>query len=1506
MYYKQWWSLDNEAQSLIMGNVSKQLMNILDRCRTARKMWLKLNAMYAGRTRANINKAYEDYHRCTQRRNQSLQTYIGYQEGLVHRLESLGEVIQEEDQIRRLLAGLLPEFNVIRTTLENMENLNYTEVTARLLSHEAMNRRTFTPQRQGYGRANQVGQQQQQQQQQQQPGDGGEPSANAARRQQGRGGNKIPSKSKGKKDNTCFACGKEGHMSYDCPDAEKGKKKVVCYYCNKEGHVKTNCPDLPDQSNPGGRGRSDRDDQEDPGRRGNKRYTAVARVLVGSHSANQVSFSGPGGRDPGKTAWIIDSGATHHMCNSGEAFKSWSSLRESVPVSLADDTVVSVERVGEVPLHMWQGAGGAQLTLGGVLYIPTLANSLFSVPRAMENGITVIFDAQEGACNLMYGRELVGTGYRQGGLWYLDGEMEQSGQTTVEDPFAALTTLWKGEHLEPLTLWHHRLGHLGEDNLLKMVRSGVVGDLPDKLTGVSVKERCLGCSEGKQHRESFGSGRLMSRRVLELVHSDVMGPVTPESIGGNKYILVIVDDYTRMCWVYPVRSKAVVGGVLLGWIDSIMVSKESRVKTLRTDNGGEFTSKEFEDGLTDRLIVHERTLPYTPQHNGVVERANRTLAEMARSMMCAAQCTRGFWGEAILAAAHIKNRTPHRSVVRRGKEITPYEAWFGRKPSVAHLKVWGCRVTVLHTLKQPKFGEKTWTGMMVGYSSPLGYRVWNPERRVVEETRNVRFQEGVNWTGVSVVTRLQEYLREDPDGDHDFSDQEEPEMTMEEMWNNFGEPYQEEPDPQPYNPDWMISAVRERGPGFVEGHEVHFQSETGGLETNPDAGVVDLGVDHPVETDSINDRASQGRYSPIYQEQVEMSQDQEGSLNGGPAERSRSPSLRRERSPREDQHLPPTPQREIQQEETMELRRSTRERRAPRKLTYDIPGEPHLYLARQGKPSKVVGSVQVNYFVGVAALESASVPQSYSEAVKGPNAKEWLQGISEEMNSLRKNQTWSLVELPKGRKALGSKWVLTIKDKADGTKRYKARLVVKGFMQEAGVDYQETFAPVIKIQSLRILLGVGNQRGMHIHQMDVKTAFLNGVLEEDIYMEQPEGFRLSGKGRRLVCKLRRSLYGLKQSPRVWNRTFNEFLVSLGFTKCLGDEATYVISGESTQLYLGVYVDDLVLMSEDMDRVNWVKEKLTQKFEMVDLGPVNTILGLKVRRDLGSGVLTLDQSKYIGQLLVKFGMEDARPLTTPMVVGDKLSREQCAQTQQERAEMKEKPYRSAIGSLMYLMVCTRPDLAAVIGVLSRFLENPGQVHWEAVKRVFRYLKLTVSWGLKFTKQSSLVLDGYVDADWGGCPDTRRSTGAYIFRLGGTAISWASKRQSSVALSSCEAEYMALSQAAKEAVWLSNFVQELGVQLGEPLNIKSDSQSALALVKNPVFHARTKHIGIHYHFVRDLVWRNQISFTFCRTDQQWADALTKSVPREKLVNCLVNCGVVDTEVNLGVEGGMLTGV
>ena len=413
--------------------------------------------------------------------------------------------------------------------------------------------------------------------------------------------------------------------------------------------------------------------------------------------------------------------------------------------------------------------------------------------------------------------------------------------------------------------------------------------------------------------------------------------------------------------------------------------------------------------------------------------------------------------------------------------------------------------------------------------------------------------------------------------------------------------------------------------------------------------------------------------------------------------------------------------------------------------------------------------------------------------------------------------------------------------------------------------------------------------------MDVKKTFLHGDLEEEIYMKQPEGFAVKGK-KELVCKLKKSLYGLKQSPRMWYQKFDTFIWGLGFTRSKADHCVYFKLIGDRVIYLVLYVDDMLLVGNDKEIIQDLKTQLSSKFDMKDLGAANYILGMEIKRDRAKRKLWLNQRKYVETILQRFNMQDSKPVKVPIPVDVRLSAEQCPKTQEEEEDMSCVPYASAVGSLMYAMVCTRPDIAHAVGVLSRFMSKPRKEHWTAVKRVFRYLRGTSDHGLCYQGRPGLdrVLDihGFVDADWVGDLDQRRSTSGYVFNLFGGVVSWMSKKQSVVALSTTEVEYMAATHASKEAVWLQRLCSSIGL-VHEAIRIYCDSQSAFFLEKNPTYHSKTKEIDVQYHFVRDMIEDKKVLLVKVDTLKNTTDALAKYVSSENFSWCRETMGILGLE-------------
>ncbi|KAE8669591.1 hypothetical protein F3Y22_tig00112230pilonHSYRG00138 [Hibiscus syriacus] len=484
--------------------------------------------------------------------------------------------------------------------------------------------------------------------------------------------------------------------------------------------------------------------------------------------------------------------------------------------------------------------------------------------------------------------------------------------------------------------------------------------------------------------------------------------------------------------------------------------------------------------------------------------------------------------------------------------------------------------------------------------------------------------------------------------------------------------------------------------------------------------------------------------------------------------------------------------------------------------------------------------------VSFALTVSSDDPVTFHDAVTSQENDKWMAAMVEEMESLNHNRTWELVPLPEGKKPIGCKWVYKKKPvvtEKEGEK-FKARLVAKGFSQQKGVDYDEIFSPVVRHTSIRAVLALVASWDLHLEQMDVKTAFLHGDLEEQIYMRQPEGFTQPGN-EHLVCRLKKSLYGLKQSPRQWYKRFDSYMIKIGYNRCEYDCCVYVKSlDDGSFIFLLLYVDDMLIAAKNMDDVIGLKTLLSHEFDMKDLGATKKILGMEICRDRDSRKLRLSQRGYVEKMLERFAMSSAKPVSTPLANHFKLSSEQSPKTDKEAEDMAKVPYSNAVGCLMYAMVCTRPDLAHVVSQVCKYMSKPGKQHWDAVKWIFRYLKGTVGHGIVFGSQrDNPLVVGYVDSDYAGDLDNRRSTTGYVFTLGGGPICWKSTVQSVVALSTTEAEYMAAAEAAKEALWLTGLVKELGVQQCG-VQLLYDNQSAIHLAKNQVYRARTKHIDVSY--------------------------------------------------------------
>ena len=503
-----------------------------------------------------------------------------------------------------------------------------------------------------------------------------------------------------------------------------------------------------------------------------------------------------------------------------------------------------------------------------------------------------------------------------------------------------------------------------------------------------------------------------------------------------------------------------------------------------------------------------------------------------------------------------------------------------------------------------------------------------------------------------------------------------------------------------------------------------------------------------------------------------------------------------------------------------------------------------------------------------SALVTREVPSSFKVATSPDNVTFWQPGIDREHDCLLRNGTWDLVDHLPDMKVLPCKYVFKIK----GNKP-KVRLVALGCRQSHGIDYKGTFAPVVTLTTVRTILAIASHFDWELEQMDVVTAFLNGDLDEDVFMAVPEGLS-SDLTKSKVCKLRKSLYGLKQSPRQWYAKIHHFLVEeLNFQSSSNDPCLYVRHKASNILIIALYVDDLLISGNSKSEIAIIKKELSSRFEMKNLGPANVMLGIEIRRDRSNRKLFISQTEYTKEIHDRFGMSDSKHVTTPM------DRSYSELVQQESDPAGDVPYRQVIGSLMYLMIGSRPDLAFAIGKLSQHAESPSNFHWISAKRVLRYLNSSRDYGIVFNGNKPLTPEGFSDADWAGCKLSRKSTSGFLFLFAGGAVSWRSRKQTCVATSTCEAEYIAMCMAVKESIRLSRLLSDLqSTPEPKPIVLGVDNNGAIDTAKNASVNQRNKHIDLQYRFVRDAYKSNLISLRHVGSEDQIADSLTKPLHRK----------------------------
>ena len=1118
-----------------------------------------------------------------------------------------------------------------------------------------------------------------------------------------------------------------------------------CFSCNKVGHLARNCSSS----------------QKSTRRDSDEKQTSFANHAVMMMAG---TFHGTG------VEFVIDSGASDHMVRRAE----WLTKRKNIrprAILLGNGKTVMARESGTLALSATirykEEVYTYELFLDDVLLVPELHTNLLSCPALCREDFQVLFG--RGKCNAMKDGILRLQGTLRSGVFIAECHpvSRDEWSMTPSEPnggncSSAYSAIPRHADEETEKLWHDRLAHANIPSIRELESKGAVTGLDLSHSSQKMEVHCEDCAQGKQHKLHMSSKHIRSTHRGEVIHSDVCGPMSVSSLGGSKYFVTFIDEYSGYVTVVSMSKKSDVQSHFKKYQAWLERRYDCVIKVLHCDGGGEYQAL---DGYLALLGIERLRLPpYSPQQNGMAERTNRTLVECAKSMLFHAKLPTQFWAEAISFAADVRNRF----LCPRVRQKTSFELMTGKIPRVDHLRVFGSTAwTFVPKERRKKLDAKSECGVMVGCFENSLYKVWIPERRTALLTRHVRILE-----------------------------------------NNFLDSGRVQTD----------EAEEELYPG--EEHSDKTVSVPN-KNVNPIAPVISATEiqSTPSPTESPLTAAEQDMLTYIPEKlSVTRGRDDSDEIHMD------SPDVHAERGSNPGAIGT-----------TDSARYSTRNR-----VRTDF------------------------YTAGSAQLATADQdPTSISEAMSRPDASFWKGALESEMKSLKDHCTWSIEELPPGTKPLRSRVVFKKKLLSDGSVgRYKARVVVKGFMQGT---VESTYAPVVDFSTVRTALVIAVKRNYIIHQMDVRTAFLHGEIDEKVFIVPPPDCGINLKPGQAL-RLRKGLYGLKQAPRLWHDKWSTVVNSLGFRALVMDSCVYRRGG----VWILLYVDDVMLMGRELSEICKAKEDLSTLLEMKDLGELSSFLGVSFIRDKGGAWLS--QSHYCSQVLQRFGMDSCKPVSTPACLQvDMLEPSTPADTTR---------YQEIVGSLLFLATRTRPDISVAVNLLSRHNASPTNANMVSAKRVLRYLRGTSEFALRL-KTSGEDLKAFSDADWAGDRKDRKSTSGVLLQIGGSSVVWKSGKQSCTALSSTAAEHIALSETCKEVIWmralLQEFTEDEGIPSSPPTIVYEDNQITIGWGNDGV--RNTKHVAVRRNFVREQVQNSVVQLVYLPTEHMVADVLTKPLLRVK---------------------------
>jgi hypothetical protein len=986
--------------------------------------------------------------------------------------------------------------------------------------------------------------------------------------------------------------------------------------------------------------------------------------------------------------------------------------------------------------------------------------------------------------------------------------------------------------------WHKRFGHLNMQDVRALIKNSA-SRCGMKVKSTSIRAGhdhlfCECCTMIKSHALPQDHQQFVPDNTpLATGYLDLHGKIG-KSMHGDVFNAVFVDGASRLVAGATMNTKSQTPQLVKQMVRQMQAEIKQHLGVLYTDGATELHSKEMIKFAAKNGTELRRPHPYSKaRFNPVVERAIRTVMEMTRALLLQAKLDQRFWVYAFHCAIFLRNRSPCATL----GDKSPLQVWNpSREPDVSFLRVFGCDCWVLDEANQSRRKDEPRVvfAIFVGYdTSSACYLVWVPSTKRERRTVNVVFRE-------DKFTR-----------------------------------------PPPTKPSFELK-LPEANFMVPGSHEKRMKTQE----------IIRDILNAPL----LNIKGFQSPLIPrveLEQKESNENEDQEQEQHSiadmnDEVKEDQSVEERKTQEIDEDICIPQT--QEADDRQVYSLYSTTTPLLNPFVMSCFVTAVSSVGEDRQQAhaqwnthlfPQNYDAAAEMLWccVAGVSFIESPkdSDPRNYREAINHPRfAQQWKEAIDDEHNSLLKMRAWEAVDsLPPGQKALHSTYVFkTKRDKNGALDKYKARLCVMGNRQRSGIDVGETFAPTLNYEALRILLALALSEDLVMEHIDVKCAFLNGTVEEMVYMHVPEGLKhqyAPGTILRLVV----SLYGLKQAPRCWNKKLCDTLAELGLQPISADPCIFLrMYPNGDKLIVPAFVDDLLPMATTQEILDEFKEQIGKKFKTTNLGAVSFFLGVAIQRSKDE--LRISQEAYIEDILERFGWQNMSTISTPCPTELLVREDDDADVEKSRKDPTVK-YRELVGALLFLSVVSRPDIAHAVNQAAAFLDRHGTKHWQAVKRIVRYVQGTKNLGLIYRKggKSASSFFGFADSSYSDCIDTAKSTSGVVFYFAGAPVSWRSSKQTAVALSSVEAEYMALAAAARQAIWMRRLLCDLGVleDGDEATLIGEDNQGAIHLLHNPSSSRRTRHINVSFHFAREHIQNKQIRVEYVHTKDQPADILTK---------------------------------